>query len=195
MKMSRLNCCFSSKKAFSSRLASRSLLGLLLLIAPVLVVPSAEALEETCKICVVDMRRLAGEAIPGKKIKQKLKEEVGKAEGGIAALKAKFTTLQKEIGEQSSLLSSSALQKKQKELENTQRDLADEVRDAQERLSLKEREAMKEFFKLVDVALTKWSKSHPDAVVLEKDPTFVVYASKTLDVTDSIKKLVDQGAK
>jgi len=154
------------------------------------VVYAADKGGEACSICVVDMRRLVQESSKGMAIKERLKKEASRAESSLAGMKSKLDKLQKEVANQSALLSASAQKKKVKEIEDLQREFADALRDAQENLAIKEREAMKDFIKVVDVALAKWAKSHPGAIVLEKDPSFVVYAKDSLDVTDSVKVLI-----
>jgi len=143
-----------------------------------------------CTICVVDMRRLVQESSKGMAIKEQLQKEASRAESSLAGMKSKLDKLQKEVASQSALLSASAQKKKAKEIEDLQREFADSLRDAQENLAIREREAMKDFIKVVDIALAKWAKTHPGAIVLEKDPSFVVYAKDSLDVTESVKALI-----
>ena len=146
--------------------------------------------DKPCSVCLVDMRRLVEESAKGKAIKEKLKKEASRAESSLAGLKSKLDSLQKEVANQSALLSEAAQKKKRDQIDDLQREFADSLRDAQENIAIKEREGMKEFIKIVDIALVKWAKTHPGAVVLEKDPSFVVYAKDYLDVTDSIKELI-----
>jgi Skp family chaperone for outer membrane proteins len=153
-------------------------------------VTAADSASESCSICVVDMRRLVQESPKGVAIKEQLKKEASRAQISLAGMKSKLDKLQKEVANQSALLSEAAKKKKSREIEDLQREFADSLRDAQENLAIKEREAMKDFLKVVDVALSKWAKTHPGAVVLEKDPSFVVYAVDSLDVTGSVKALV-----
>jgi Skp family chaperone for outer membrane proteins len=136
------------------------------------------------------MRRLVQESSKGIAIKEQLKKEASKAQSSLAGMKSKLDKLQKEVANQSVLLSASAQKKKAREIEDLKLEFSDALRDAQENLAIKEREAMKDFLKVVDIALEKWAKTHPGAVVLEKDPSFVVYAKDSLDVTDSVKALI-----
>jgi Skp family chaperone for outer membrane proteins len=155
-------------------------------------VHAADKSSESCSICVIDMRRLVQESSKGLAIKEHLKKEASRAESSLAGMKSKLDKLQKEVANQSALLSESAQKKKAREIEDLQREFADALRDAQENLAIKEREAMKDFIKVVDLALAKWAKTHPGSVVLEKDPSFVVYAKDSLDVTESIKALIEK---
>jgi outer membrane protein len=146
--------------------------------------------KQESSIYVIDMRRLVKESRKGQSIQEKLKKEAGVLEVSLAGYKSKMQKLQQELTAKSALLSEGAKKKKQEEFEALQKQLSDAVSDAQENLALKEREALNEFVKAVDAILLKWSKSHPKAIVLEKDPSFVVYAKESVDITETIKKML-----
>lgn len=166
---------------------------LFILVSSVLFAASATQAraEEVDAIYFVDMQRVINESIIGKAAKSDLEAEVKKREAGLAKLQGDFKALRADVEKQASLLSAEALKGKQDAVEKKGRELERAMQDQREELTKKNNEAVGKVVQEVDAVISELAKDKGYKMIMEKDARLVVYADKSLDLSDEIIKTLD----
>jgi len=150
------------------------------------------AAEKGVGIFVIDMNRVANEAIIGKAARSNVEAEVRKSEAKVALQRQNVTQLRADIEKQASLLSSDALEEKREVLAKREREVERMTQDQREELEKKHNIEMKKVVEEIDLVVKQLSDRGVYPVIIEKDPRIVVYAADRTDLTAEVIRLLDE---
>lgn len=144
------------------------------------------------RIAVVDMQFVLEASIAGKAAKTDLDGQMKKAKANIEVAKAKLRRQQEELKKQGMLLSAEAIETKREQIAKDERALQRQVQDMQNDI---QRFMAKKIDAIVQDAtnlLEGVASEEGYDFVFEKSNQYVVYASKTLDVSQKVVELLDE---
>lgn len=171
----------------------RSVVTLAALFLVVLLAPVLAAAE--IKIGVVDIQKAMELSTEGKKAKAQFQKKVEKLQGELKTKQDEITALKEELERQSSVLSQTARDDKEKSYQYKLRDYQRMVKDSQEELQREDQELSQKILKDLQRIIENFGKAEGFDIILERTQSAVLFGSEKVDVTQRIIQLYDEGKK
>ncbi len=147
------------------------------------------------KIGLVDIQRAINECQAGKEAKKALTKEAEKFQKLVQDKQKELQTLKESLEKQSMMLSQEAKANKEKEYQSKLRDFQRWGQDSQNELNAKRVEMERNVSLGLQKVIKKVGEEDGYTLVLEKNETIVLYASKANDITDRVIKAFDNPKK
>jgi outer membrane protein len=146
------------------------------------------------KIGVVDIQRAITDSEAGKKAKEKLGQRAQKIQDDLKAKNDAVEKLEGDLKKQEAMLTPEAKREKERELERKKRDLAEVYRDYQEEFSQAQAATFQPLLKEVEGIVNRIGSQEGYTLIIEK-AAGVIYSAKGTDLTDTVIKALNEGAK
>jgi outer membrane protein len=159
--------------------------GLCLLIAGT--IPKASA-AETFKVGIVDLLKALNESEAGKRAKADLESLIKSKRTSIEEKGRHIEKLRADFEKQAAIISPSAKKAKEEELERLIRDYQRVLADSEAEIKKKEGELTGEILKDLREMINKIAEEEGYTLILEHAEGLVLYANKSLDLTDKVIK-------
>jgi outer membrane protein len=143
------------------------------------------------KIAVVDLQRALTTTKQGKSAQEKLEEDVKKAQGSIEGKKKEIEKAQEAYNKQKESLNQKARADKEEQLITMEKEIKRLLQDSQEGLRRKNNQLVGELVKKLRVIIEDIGKEDSYSMVLERSSQAVIYADKSIDITDEVIKRFD----
>jgi outer membrane protein len=159
-----------------------------LLLSVVLFEAATVSAEEgvTARVAVLDVQRVVVESDYGKAAKEKLESEFSAKRAELQIEQKEVKTLAENIQKQSALLSPSALEAKVNAAREKEKGLIRNAEDLEEALAKRNAVLLEKLIKETDRIVAAIAKEENIDFVVEKDPRSVVYANRSLEITDRV---------
>jgi outer membrane protein len=143
------------------------------------------------KIGCVDIQKAVNECNAGKEAKKAITKEIEKFQRLIAEKQKELQTMKESYEKQSPMLSQEARAAKEKEYQNKLREFQRWGEDSQNEINQKKNEKERDISIGLQKVIQKVGADEGFTLVLEKNETIVLYASKSIDITDKVIKVFD----
>ena len=143
------------------------------------------------KIGSVDIQKAVNESQAGKEAKQALSKEVEKYQGLIAERQKELQGMKESLEKQGLILTPEARATREKELQTRLRDFQRWGEDLQNELNQKRGQMERNIFISLQKVIQKVGADEGYTLILEKNETIVLFASKSTDITDLVIKAFD----
>ena len=143
------------------------------------------------KVGYVDIQRAINDCNAGKDAKKTITKEVEKIQHLIADKQKEIQTMKESFEKQTLMLTPEARAHKEKEYQTKLRDFQRWADDAQNEMRQKQMEMERTISGGLIKVIQKLGAEEGYTFILEKNETFVLYASKAIDVTDRVIKAFD----
>ena len=143
------------------------------------------------KIAYVDMQRVINECNAGKDAKKVITQDGEKFQRLIAEKQKELQTLKESLDKQALMLTPDARANKEKEYQNKLREFQRWGEDTQNEVNQKRMEMERNISAALIKVIQKIGADEGYTVILEKNETIVLYASKLIDITDRVIKAYD----
>lgn len=143
------------------------------------------------KIACVDIQRAINECSAGKEAKRALTKEAEKVQNLIFEKQRELQDMKESLDKQSLMLSPEARASREKELQARLRDYQRWGEDLQNEMNQKKMELEKTVFIGLQKVIQKLGADEGYTLILEKNETIVLFASKPTDITDLVIKAYD----
>jgi outer membrane protein len=143
---------------------------------------------ETLKVGIVDLLKALNESESGKRAKTDLESLIKSKQSSIEEKGKNIEKLRTEFEKQAAIISPEAKKAKEDELERLIRDYQRIVADSQAEVKKKEGELTGEILKDLRETINKIAQEEGFALILEHAEGLVLYANKSLDLTDKVIK-------
>ena len=150
-----------------------------------LVVPTASEAGNISKIGYIDLAKIFDQYNRTKDSDSNLEGEWKDKQDEIKKMKDSITSFKDELG----LLSDSAKEKKQGEIDKKIKKLQDFSKEAKDELASKRSEMVREILKDIDDVINKYGKSKGYDLILNE--RVLLYHSEVLDLTDKVVKILN----
>lgn len=154
----------------------------------------ASAYSAPVKIGYVDIQRVLSESKRGQEAKARIEARGRQLDQQFQMLQQKVNALKEEIEKKGSLMDEKVLKEKQREYEQKVRELNNFVNDSRQELQDMERQAVAEIVKDIEAIIKDIGKKQGYTMILEKQRSFILYASEETDLTDEVIKALDAKA-
>ena len=138
------------------------------------------------KVYFVDFNKVLAESKSSKKSLEELKTEMEKDYKVLEGKKNAIDKKRSDLLQKAPLLSASALEEKQKELQKEERDLMLEFNDKKEMYARKKNALFKNLLTKIQQVVSDLSKKKGYPLVLQKGDAFVIYANDEYDITNEV---------
>jgi outer membrane protein len=143
------------------------------------------------KIAYVDIQRAVNECNAGKEAKNSITKELEKIQRLNAEKQKELQTMKESLDKQTPMLTPDARANKEKEFQSKVRDyqrwVDDNQKDIQQKTQEKERNISIGLVKVIQ----KVGADEGYTLILERNESIVLFASKALDITDRVIKTYD----
>ena len=146
------------------------------------------------KVAVVDLQQVIAKSKQGKEAMAKLKKMYEQKKAEVDKKKAEIQRMREELAKKSSLLSEKAKKAKEDEYREALRDLQHLIDDSKSDLRLKENEMKQQLLKQAINVVQKMAKEKGYGLVIDMSGG-VVYADKSINISESVLKRFDKGVK
>ena len=143
------------------------------------------------KVYFVDFNKVLSESKTSKKSLESLKAEMEKDYKVLESKKNAIDKKRSDLLQKAPLLSASALEEKQKELQKEERDLMLEFNDKKEMYARKKNALFKNMLAKIQQIVNDLAKKNGYPLVLQKGDAFVIYANDDYDITDEVIDMFD----
>ena len=143
------------------------------------------------KIACVDIQRAINECGAGKEAKKALTKEAEKIQNLIFEKQRELQEMKESLDKQSLMLSPEGRASKEKELQARFRDYQRWGEDVQNEMNQKRMEMEKTIFISLQKVIHKLGADEGYILILEKNESIVLFASKPTDITDLVIKTYD----
>jgi outer membrane protein len=143
------------------------------------------------KIAYVDIQRAINECNTGKDAKKAITKDVEKFQRLIADKQKELQTMKESFEKQALMLTPDARANKEKEYQNKLREFQRWGEDSQNELNQKRMEMERNISIALVKVIQKLGADEGYTLVLEKNENIVLFASKTIDITDRAIKAYD----
>ncbi len=150
-----------------------------------------EARSAEFKIASVDIQKAVNECNAGKEAKKDITKEVEKFQRLVADKQKELQTLKETLEKQAAMLNPDARAAKEKELQSKARDFQRWGEDYQNELNQKRAEKERGISTALQKVIQKLGADEGYTLILEKNESIVLYATKTMDITDRVIRLYD----
>ncbi len=143
------------------------------------------------KIGFVDIQRAVNDCQAGKDAKKTITKEFEKYQRLGAEKQKELQTMKEAFEKQAPMLNPDARTAKEKEYQTKLRDLQRWAEDSQNEINQKRMDLERTISAGLQKVIQKLGADDGYTLVLEKNETIVLYASKTIDLTERVIKLFD----
>lgn len=148
-------------------------------------VPTASAAPDL-KLGYVDLQRALSESRTGKEAQKDYEKTVQAAQAKLDKKKGEFEKLRDDFAKQRESLNATALQKKEEELIEKERDIKRSYKDSQEKLRRTNAQMVGDLMKELRKAVAAVGKEKGLTLILEKGSPAVLYADGEIDITEDV---------
>ena len=149
------------------------------------------ALAAELKIGFVDIQKAVNDCNAGKEAKKAIAKEVEKFQRLIIEKQKELQTMKESLDKQGPMLNPEARTTKEKEYQNKLREFQRWGEDNQNEINQKRIEMERNISLGLQKVIKKLGEEEGYALVLEKNETIVLFASKSIDLTDRVIKIFD----
>jgi len=149
------------------------------------------ALAADLKIAYVDIQRAINECTAGKEAKKLITKDMEKIQRLNGEKQKELQTMKETLEKQLSMLTPDARANKEKEFQGKLRDYQRWVDDNQKEIQQKTMEMERTIAMGLQKVIQKVGADEGYTFILEKNETIVLFASKTIDITDRVIKAYD----
>jgi len=143
------------------------------------------------KIAYVDIQRAVNDSNAGKEAKKAITKDVEKFQHLVADKQKELQTLKESLDKQALMLTPDARANKEKEYQNKLREFQRWGEDTQNEVNQKRMEMERNISVALMKVIQKIGADEGYTVILEKNESIVLYASKAIDITDRVIKAYD----
>jgi outer membrane protein len=143
------------------------------------------------KVAYVDIQRAVNESNAGKEAKKAITKDVEKIQHIVVDKQKELQTLKESLDKQALMLTPDARANKEKEYQNKLREFQRWGEDTQNEINQKRMEIERNISAALIKVIQKIGADEGYTVILEKNESIVLYASKTIDITDRVIKAYD----
>jgi outer membrane protein len=143
------------------------------------------------KIAYVDMQRVINECNAGKEAKKAIAKDAEKFQRLIADKQKELQAMRDSFDKQSLMLTPDARATKEREFQNKSREFQRWGEDTQNELNQKRQEMERNISTALIKVIQKIGADEGYTLILEKNENIVLFASKTIDITDRAIKAFD----
>jgi outer membrane protein len=147
------------------------------------------------KIGFVDIQKAVNECNAGKEAKKTIVKEVEKFQRLIAEKQKELQTIKDSLEKQAPMLTPDARATKEKDLQTKGREFQRWGEDYQNEINQKRIEIERNISLGLQKVIQKVGADEGYTLIVEKNETIVLFASKSIDLTDKIIKLYDMQKK
>ncbi len=166
--------------------------GVLILLLLVFSATTVFAADTSLKIGVVDLNKAVNESEQGKKAKSELQQFIKAKQDALDEKGRSLEKLKSELETQSGVMSDQARKKKEDELSRLTTEYQRAASDSQGEVRKKERELtgriVTDLKKMIEVI----ARDNNFSLVLDYNPTVVIAADSSIDITDMVIKKFDE---
>lgn len=149
------------------------------------------ALAAELKIGFVDIQKAVNECNAGKEAKKAITKEVEKIQRLIIEKQRELQTMKESLDKQGPMLNPEARTTKEKEYQNKLREFQRWGEDIQNEINQKRMEMERNISLSLQRVIKKLGEEEGYALVLERNENIVLFASKSIDLTDRVIKIFD----
>jgi outer membrane protein len=149
------------------------------------------ALAAELKIGFVDIQKAVNECNAGKEAKKAITKEVEKIQRLIIEKQRELQTMKESLDKQGPMLNPEARTTKEKEYQNKLREFQRWGEDIQNEINQKRMEMERNISLGLQRVIKKLGEEEGYALVLERNENIVLFASKSIDLTDRVIKIFD----
>lgn len=164
------------------------IIGILILIGGLLTGPVRS---EDIKIGSVDIQKAINECKEGKEAKRTLTKEVEKFQRLVAEKQRELQEMRESLEKQALMLNPETRAAKEKELQTKARDFQRWGEDSQNEINQKRMEMEKNIAIGLQKMIQKLGADEGYTLIVEKNENIVLFASKSIDITDGVIKVYD----
>jgi len=150
-----------------------------------------EVLATDLKVGCVDIQKAVNECNAGKEAKKAITKEVEKFQRLIADRQKELQTMKESLDKQSPMLNPEARATKEKEYQSKLREFQRWGEDNQNEINQKRVEMERNISMGLQKVIQKVGADEGYTLILEKNETIVLFASKAIDITDRVIKAFD----
>jgi outer membrane protein len=143
------------------------------------------------KIAYVDIQKAVNECNAGKEAKKTIVKEAEKLHRQLTEKQKELQTMKESYDKQALMLTPDARTTKEKEIQNKFREFQRWQEDAQNELNQKRGDAERSIYVGLQKVVQKIGADEGYTFILERNENIVLYASKTIDITDRVIKTFD----
>jgi outer membrane protein len=146
---------------------------------------------EDMKIGSVDIQKAINECKEGQEAKKALIKEVEKFQRLVAEKQRELQEMRESLEKQALMLNPEARAAKEKELQNKARDFQRWGEDSQNEINQKRMEMERNIAIGLQKMVQKLAADEGYTLIVEKNENIVLFASKSIDITDRLIKVYD----
>ena len=143
------------------------------------------------KVAYVDIQKAVNDSNAGKEAKKVITKEIEKFQGLVAHKQKELQTLKESLDKQALMMTPDARANKEKEYQNKLREFQRWGEDSQNEVNQKRMEMERNISIALIKVIQKIGTDEGYTVILEKNENIVLYASKSIDITDRVIKAYD----
>jgi len=143
------------------------------------------------KVAYVDIQRAVNESNAGKEAKKAITKDVEKFQRLVADKQKELQTLKESLDKQILMLTPDARANKEKEYQNKLREFQRWGEDTQNEVNQKRTEMERNISAALMKVIQKIGADEGYTVILERNENIVLFASKSIDITDRVIKAYD----
>lgn len=143
------------------------------------------------KVAYVDIQRAVNESNAGKEAKKAITKDVEKIQHIVVDKQKELQTLKESLDKQALMLTPDARGNKEKEYQNKLREFQRWGEDTQNEINQKRMEIERNISAALIKVIQKIGADEGYTVILEKNESIVLYATKSIDITDRVIKAYD----
>lgn len=152
--------------------------------------PSQSIAAERIKIGLVNLDKAGRESKRGKEIVEQMKRRIRKEQDAIKKKEAKVRDLRNELNKQGLIMSEDLKRKKEADYRAEVRSLQRHIRDSEEEIKIKQKEATSKILKeLIDV-IKNIGKNENYTYITTNE--FTVYYDNSIDITNQVVRTYDK---
>ena len=143
------------------------------------------------KIAYVDIQKAVNDSNAGKEAKKAITKDVEKFQRLVADKQKELQTLKESLDKQILMLTPDARANKEKEYQNKLREFQRWGEDTQNEVNQKRMEMERNISAALIKVIQKIGADEGYTVILERNENIVLFASKSIDITDRVIKAYD----
>lgn len=161
----------------------------IMLVAVLLMASSAWAAD--IKVGYIDMQRALNMSEAGKTAKAQLQEKLQKYQEQVNAKQSELQKLKNDLEKQGMTLNEASKAAKEKDYQQKLKDFQRYTKDAEEDLQARDAEFTKKILQTLEKIVQDYGKNKGYAMIFDARAGGLLYADKTVDLTDDILKALD----
>jgi outer membrane protein len=147
-------------------------------------IPAKAIAADKVKIGIVNLDRAGRESKRGKEIVEVMKRRIKKEQEMIKKKESKVKELRKDLNKQGLIMSEELKRKKEADFRTESRNLQRHIKDAEEEIRIKQREATNKILKELLEIVKEIGKKDRYTYITSSE--FTVYSDKAIDISDKV---------